>query len=56
MDLRQVEFEVPRRFLRTELLEGMLFFDPDMSRIEVESNRLDRPLLARYYRSGWERW
>ena len=56
VDLKQVEFEVPRRFLRKELLEGMLFFDPDMSRVKVESNRLDRPSLARFYRSGWERW
>ena len=56
VDLKEVEFEVPRRFLSPELLEGMVFFDPDMRRVEAEPNRLDKPLLARYYRIGWERW
>jgi spermidine synthase len=49
----KVQFSAPRHFLRPELLPGMLLFDPDMERIEVEANRLDRPVLARYYRDEW---
>ena len=56
VDLTQVKFDVPRRFLSPELINVMLYFDPDMRRVRAEPNRLDKPLLARYYRRGWERW
>lgn len=49
----KVQFSVPLHFLRPELLPGMLLFDPDMERLGVEANRLDRPVLARYYRDEW---
>ncbi|MBI2503525.1 MAG: polyamine aminopropyltransferase [Candidatus Latescibacteria bacterium] len=53
LPVEQLAFSVPLRFLRPELFPGMLLFDPDMERIEVESNHLDRPVLARYYRQEW---
>lgn len=49
----KVQFSVPLHFLRPELLPGMFLFDPDMERVQVEANRLDRPVLARYYRDEW---
>ncbi len=56
LDLSAVEFAVPRRFLEASLFRSMLRFDADMARLEVEPNRLDKPLLARYYRQGWSQW
>jgi len=56
LDLRRVEFSVPRRFLDGDLFRTMLVFDADMARLEVEPNRLDQPILARYYRQDWARW
>jgi spermidine synthase len=53
LDLDPLRFGVPLRFLRPELWPGMRTFDPDMERIEVDPNRLDRPVLARYYRQEW---
>ena len=49
-----LRFEVPLRFLDPALFRNMLRFDPDMARLEVAPNRLDRPLLAHYYREGWK--
>jgi len=34
----------------------MFLFDPDMDRVAVDANRLDKPVLARYYREEWSRW
>ena len=56
LDPKAVEFDVPCRFLTGELFRAMLLFDPDMARVAVEPNRLDKPLLARYYRQGWRQW
>jgi spermidine synthase len=53
LELDQLRFSVPLRFLRPELWPGMRLFDPDMERLPVEANRLDRPVLARYYREEW---
>ena len=48
-----VAFGVPLHFLRAELFPGMRLFDPDMVRVPGETNRLDKPILARYYRQEW---
>ena len=49
-------FAAPLRFLDLPLFRTMLIFDADMDRLEVRANRLDKPLLARYYRDGWSQW
>ncbi|MFC1525369.1 polyamine aminopropyltransferase [Candidatus Latescibacterota bacterium] len=55
--LSDLELAVPTRFLRPEMLDGMVRFDPDMSPVpHVAVNHLDRPVLARYYREDWQRW
>ena len=56
VELEEVEFSVPRRFLRPELLPQMRTFPPDMGPVEVETNRLDRPVLIQYYKDDWSRW
>ncbi len=53
LDLEPLKLEVPLVFLRPELWPGMRVFDPDMARLPVEANRLDRPMVARYYRDEW---
>jgi len=56
LDVNRVRFEVPRRFIAPVLFRTMLQFDSDMERLQVEPNRLDRPILARYYRQDWGQW
>ena len=54
--LAEAPLTVPTRYLRPEMLPAMTVFPPDMAPVEVEANRLDRPLLAQYYREDWGRW
>lgn len=56
LNLENLKFRVPRRFLDAVLFRTMLAFDSDMERLEVEPNRLDKPILARYYRQEWGQW
>ena len=56
LDPEKIEFNVPLSFLSKELFADMLRFAPDMSKVEVESNALERPRLTRYYREGYEKW
>ena len=56
LEPEKVVFRVPRRFLDERLFRAMFLFDPDMARVQVAPNRLDRPVLARYYRQEWSRW
>ncbi len=48
-----VDFAVPTRYLDRQVWGALAVFDRDMSRLPVQANRLDRPVLARYYRQGW---
>ena len=56
LDLSTLDLAVPLRYLEEGLFQHMLEFDAEMAKIEVEPNRLDRPLLARFYRRGWSQW
>ena len=49
-------FAVPMRYLNDEVWRTLHVFDGDMSRVQVDANRLDQPVLARYYRRGWNAW
>lgn len=51
-----IDFSVERRYLMGEVFAAMCVFPPDMARVEVTANRLNRPDLARRYRSEWARW
>jgi spermidine synthase len=45
---------VPTRFLTEDLMPALFLFPGDLQRRAVESNRLDRPVLVRYYETGWK--
>jgi spermidine synthase len=56
LDLGDLRLEVPTRFLSAELMPSLFLFPRDMQRREVEANRLNRPVVMRYYERGWKRF
>ena len=56
LQVEQVEFSAARRFLQEDLFRTLFFFDSDMDRVPVDENRLDKAVLARYYREGRSQW
>jgi len=44
------------RFLRPEILEGLLGFDRDIAERPTEVNQLDNQALIQYYEASWDRW
>ncbi|MCY3789244.1 MAG: polyamine aminopropyltransferase, partial [Gemmatimonadetes bacterium] len=53
LDPTAVAFAVPTRYIDRQVWDALSVFDGDMARLPVQANRLDRPVLARYYRQGW---
>ena len=53
LDPTAVAFAVPTRYIDQQVWGALAVFDGDMARLPVQANRLDRPVLARYYRRGW---
>jgi len=51
-----VRFVVDQRYLDESVWLAMQIFSLDMERIDSEINELDKPVLARYYRRGWNEW
>jgi len=45
--------QVPTRFLTDDALRAMFAFGKDLDRRTVQVNRLERPIIARYYARGW---
>ena len=54
LDPTAVAFAVPTRYMDRQVWGALAVFDGDMARLPVQANRLDRPVLARYYRQGWD--
>lgn len=48
--------EVATRFLSQDVLRGMFVFPNDMQPRTVEVNRLETPVVVRYYERGWRRF
>jgi spermidine synthase len=46
----------PLRYLDDATLAGLFVLSPDMSRVPVESNRLNDQMLVRYYEDEWANW
>jgi spermidine synthase len=44
---------VATRFLTPEVLKSLFLFPPDMTRVEVEPNRLNSQPLVRYFEEDW---
>ena len=51
-----IDFEVSLQYLDSYVWDAMRVFDKSMAAIETEINRLDQPVLARYYREDWSFW
>ena len=54
--IADLSFTVPLRYLDSYVWRAMQVFGSDMGRVETEVNRLDKPVLARYYREDWSAW
>lgn len=50
---QELSVDVPTRFLTDEVLAAMFAFGKDLDRRSVQVNRLERPVIARYYARGW---
>ena len=44
------------KFIDTKTMQRMQIFDKDISKLEVESNRLSSHKLIYYYDEGWKKW
>ncbi len=54
VDPKSLRPSVPTRYLNAETLAAMFVFSEDMKApAGVEPNRMDRPVLDRYYNQGW---
>jgi spermidine synthase len=61
---RERVFDVPTklrpgldlRYLNDGVLPTLFVFPSDMSRVQVETNRLDNQILVHYYDREWKRW
>jgi predicted membrane-bound spermidine synthase len=56
VDPRALSPTVPTRYLNVESLRALFAFGLDMQPRPVAVNRLDDPVLFRYFRSGWHRF
>jgi spermidine synthase len=55
-DVKDLQLEVPMRYLSKEILDGLFRFPTDMARVETELNELSTPVLGDYYRRGYHRY
>ncbi|SFV54377.1 Spermidine synthase [hydrothermal vent metagenome] len=44
------------RYIDSQSMKRMQYFDKDIERIEVKANKLSNHVLIEYYRKGWKRW
>lgn len=54
LDPQRLGVSIDTRFLDAPTLRSLFVFGKDIARVEVEVNRLDHPILHRYYESGWQ--
>ena len=52
----EIQFSPRTTLITAETWRSMAVFDRDMRSISTAPNRLDKPVLGRYYREDWERW
>lgn len=53
VDTQRLKVTVPTRFLTDQTIPGLFVFSADMQPKEVQVNRLDQPVIVRYYENGW---
>lgn len=52
--IERLKVSVETDFLDDSVLAGLFAFGKDIQRVEAEVNRLDHPVLHRYYQQGWQ--
>ncbi|MBN2359850.1 MAG: polyamine aminopropyltransferase [Deltaproteobacteria bacterium] len=53
LDVGHLRLDVPTRFLTAATLPALFAFPADLQRRSVDVNRLDQPVITRYYERGW---
>ncbi|MEO1365966.1 MAG: polyamine aminopropyltransferase [Acidobacteriota bacterium] len=53
VDVNSLDVSIDTRFLDAPTLRSLFVFGKDLHRVDVDVNRLDDPILHRYYESGW---
>jgi len=56
MDMRSIDNNLDLKYINDRVFEKMKIFEPDIAKVEVESNRLSTHKLIYYYNDGWGRW
>ena len=56
IDYGAIRFSLGMSLLNSATWNSMSVFDRDMTPVSTAPNRLDKPMLARYYRQDWEQW
>lgn len=54
VSVEDLKVDVATRFLDDAVLSSLFVFGKDIQRVETEVNRLDDPVLHRYYQQGWK--
>ncbi len=56
IDPKDLQISRPAEFLNNEVMQAIFAFGSDIAPRPVEINRLDDPVLHRYYEQGWQRY
>lgn len=56
LPLRKLKEVSPLKYVGNATLKQMLYFDKNIAKIDVESNKLSDHKLIYYYDEGWEKW
>jgi len=56
LDVTRLNMSVETKWLDSSVIRGMFDFPSDMSRVEVDHNRLTDPVILQYYGSSWSKW
>ncbi|MEM1182713.1 MAG: polyamine aminopropyltransferase [Acidobacteriota bacterium] len=56
VEVEALDVSIETQFLDPPTLRSLFVFGKDLQPVEVEINRLDDPILHRYYEAGWARF
>jgi len=56
LPLEKIEPIKALKFIDTKTMQGMKIFDKDISKPEIQSNKLSSHKLIYYYNEGWKKW
>jgi spermidine synthase len=56
LPLETFEPPIPVKYLTSDVARTLGMFDPDMSEVPTEVNRLENQVLVQYYEASWDEW